>query len=49
MNITSSIALLSACPLVSLAAMPVTFSEGVLDAARLKGPLKGRYSPQIQN
>ncbi|MEQ4877704.1 hypothetical protein ABN151_17775 [Klebsiella oxytoca] len=41
MNIAASIALLSACPFVSLAAVPVTFSETVLDAAGPKGPLKG--------
>ncbi len=41
MNITASIAILSACPLVSLAAVPVTFSETVLDAAGPKDPLKG--------
>lgn len=41
MNITASIALLSACPFVSLAAVPVTFSEAVLDAAGPKGSLKG--------
>lgn len=49
MNIAASIALLGACPFVSLAAVPVTFSETVLDAAGPKGPLKGRYSPRIQN
>ncbi|CEJ67290.1 MULTISPECIES: alpha/beta fold hydrolase [Citrobacter] len=41
MNITTSIALLSACPFVSLAAAPVTFSETTLDATGPKGPLKG--------
>ncbi|VFS82919.1 Uncharacterised protein [Kluyvera cryocrescens] len=41
MNITASIALLSACPFVSLAAVPATFSETVLDAAGPKGSLKG--------
>ena len=41
MNIAASIALLSACPFVSLAAVPMTFSETVLDAAGPKGPLKG--------
>lgn len=41
MNIAASIALLGACPFVSLAAVPVTFSETVLDAAGPKGPLKG--------
>lgn len=41
MKITASIALLSACPFVSLAAVPVTFSEKILDAAGPKGPLKG--------
>lgn len=41
MNITASIALLSACPFVRLAAVPVAFSETVLDAAGPKGPLKG--------
>lgn len=41
MNIAASIALLSACPFVSLATVPVTFSETVLDAAGPKGPLKG--------
>lgn len=49
MNIAASIALLGACPFVSLAAVPVTFSETVLDAAGPKGPLKARYSPRIQN
>ncbi|MGE0969198.1 alpha/beta hydrolase [Klebsiella sp. WOUb02] len=41
MNITASIALLSACPFVSLAVVPMTFPETVLDAAGPKGPLKG--------
>ena len=41
MNTAASIALLSACPFVSLAAVPVTFSETVLEAAGPKGPLKG--------
>ncbi|HEM8052264.1 TPA: alpha/beta fold hydrolase [Enterobacter hormaechei] len=41
MNITGSIALLSACPSVRLAAVPVTFSETVLDTAGPKGPLIG--------
>ena len=41
MNIAASIALLGACPFVSLAAVPVTFSKTVLDAAGPKGPLKG--------
>ncbi|KAF1366688.1 alpha/beta hydrolase [Yokenella regensburgei] len=41
MNITASIAILSSCPFVSLAALPVAFSETVLDAAGPKGPLKG--------
>ncbi|WKV50277.1 hypothetical protein [Dickeya fangzhongdai] len=40
-NITASIALLSACPFVHLAAVPVTFSETVLNAAGPKCPLKG--------
>lgn len=40
-NITASIALLSACPFVRLAVVPVTFSETVLDATGPKGPLKG--------
>lgn len=39
-NIIASIALLSACPLVLLAAVLVTFSETVLDATRPKGLLK---------
>lgn len=41
MNTAASIALLSACPFVSLPAVPVTFSETVLEAAGPKGPLKG--------
>ncbi|MEF3107920.1 alpha/beta fold hydrolase [Raoultella sp. WB_B2P2-3] len=41
MNITASIALLSACPFVSLASVPVTFSETFLEAPGPKGPLKG--------
>ncbi|MEW5199324.1 hypothetical protein [Enterobacter hormaechei] len=41
MNITASIALLNACPIVRLVAVPVTFSETVLDASGPKGPLKG--------
>lgn len=40
-NITATIALSSACPVVRLVAMLVTFSETVLDAAGPKGPLKG--------
>lgn len=41
MNITASIALLSASPFVRLAEVPLTFSETILDAAGPKGPLKG--------
>ncbi|WP_264754127.1 hypothetical protein [Klebsiella aerogenes] len=40
MKIAASITLLSACPFVSLAAVPMTFSETDLDAAGQKGPLK---------
>jgi len=41
MNITSSIALLRACPFTRLRGAPVAFSETVLNAAGPKGPLKG--------
>jgi len=41
MNITASIAILSAGPFVSLAAVSVILSETVLDAAGPKGLLKG--------
>lgn len=41
MNLIASVALLSACPFVSLASMSVTFSETLLEAPGPKGPLKG--------
>ncbi|HAH3362246.1 TPA: alpha/beta hydrolase, partial [Escherichia coli] len=41
MHITASIAFLSACTFVRLVAVPVTFSETVVDAAGTKGSLKG--------
>lgn len=41
MKIIASIALLSACPCVRLAAVPLTFSEIALNAAGPKGPLQG--------
>ena len=40
-HITASIAFLSACTFVRLAAVPVSFSETGVDAAGPKGSLKG--------
>lgn len=41
MKIIASVALLMACPFVTLASVPVTFSETLLDAPGPKGLLKG--------
>ena len=41
MKIIASVALLIACPFVTQASVPVTFSETLLDAPGPKGPLKG--------
>ncbi len=49
MKIIASIALLSACPCVRLAAVPLTFSEIALNAAGPKGPLQGTLLTQMQN